>query len=216
MLDAIQSSLTTREIDTTEITDIDKAVFATAASLIAALLSSDIETTADIENTFGEDLNILLVDDFASLDGVSLNGAAIIGTDEIILDSGLEGDELRAVLAEEIAETAHQDVYGEASVGDFGAELVAILNGEDTDTIKTYSETTEIDKVETEYGTAEASLNRSLVTLEGVLESEPGWEINHSGSVSESGYDADISTMYASNLDGDMWGKHYTVQQRQR
>lgn len=207
VLDAIQSSLTAREIDTTEITDVDMAVFATAASLIAALLSSDIETTPDIEDMFGEDLNILLVDDFASLDGVSLNGAAVIGTDEIILDSGLEGDELRAVLAEEIAETAYQDVYGEASVGDFGAELVAILNGEDTDAIETYSETTEIDTVETEYGTAEANLNTSLETLEGILESELGWEINYSGSAGVDGYNADISTMYASNLDGDMWGE---------
>ncbi|MDG1470000.1 MAG: hypothetical protein P8Q26_00340 [Ascidiaceihabitans sp.] len=47
MQDAFQSSLTVRNID----------------------------TTADIDNVFGEDLNITLVDDFTALDGTALDGA---------------------------------------------------------------------------------------------------------------------------------------------
>jgi hypothetical protein len=42
-----------------------------------------IDTTADIDNVFGEDLNITLVDDFTALDGTALDGAAIVETDDI-------------------------------------------------------------------------------------------------------------------------------------
>lgn len=215
--DAIQTSLIMRDIDTADITDMDMALLDTAAAQIALVLSSDIETTTDIEDLFGDDLNITLVDDLTALDGTSLDGAAVVETDEIILDSALEGDELRTVLAEEIAETVYQDVYGETSAGDFGAELVAILNGEDDDVIAAYSETSEIDTVETEYGTAEAAgtdMDTSMEEVEGVLEDVLGWNVTDSAT-GVSGYFTYGSIMTSAYYEDDggqdngteLWGE---------
>jgi hypothetical protein len=49
----------------------------------SSLTVRNIDTTADIDNVFGEDLNITLVDDFTALDGTALDGAAVVETDEI-------------------------------------------------------------------------------------------------------------------------------------
>jgi hypothetical protein len=215
--DAIQTSLIMRDIDTSDITDMDMALLDTAAAQIALVLSSDIETTTDIEDLFGDDLNITLVDDLTALDSTSLDGAAVVETDEIILDSALEGDELRTVLAEEIAETVYQDVYGETSAGDFGAELVAILNGEDDDVIAAYSETSEIDTVETEYGTAEAAgtdMDTSVEEAVDVIEDVLGWDVTDS-ETDASGYLTYGSTLTSAYYEDDggqdngteMWGE---------
>ncbi|WP_390913644.1 hypothetical protein [Pseudosulfitobacter sp. SM2401] len=60
---------------------VGKAVFTTSAvqdAFQSSLTVRNIDTTADINNVFGEDLNITLVDDFTALDG-----ASAIETDEI-------------------------------------------------------------------------------------------------------------------------------------
>ena len=156
-LQAVESGLTSRGVGLQDLSPSDWAVFETAAAQITGVLNSDLETTDQVIDLYGDDLDITLVDDFTALDGTALDGAAVVETDEIVLDSGLEGDDLRAALAEEIAETAYQNVFGDVSVGDFGAEIVAALSGEDEDVIATFAEVEETDTVETEYGTAEAT-----------------------------------------------------------
>lgn len=156
-LQAFESGLESRDFDSADLSTSDWAVFKTAAAQISDILNSDVETTDDIVEMFGDDLNITVVDDFTSLDGTALNGAAIIGSNEIILNSNLEGEELRDVLVEELAETAYQQVFDDASSGDFGAETVAILSGEDNEAVAAYSDALATDTVETEAGTAEAA-----------------------------------------------------------
>lgn len=164
-LQAVESGLESRDVNLTDLSTSDWAVFTAASTQISMILSSDIETPDEIMDLFGDDLDIALVDDFTTTDGMSLDGAAVIDSDKIILDSGLEGDDLRAVLAEEVAETAYQQVFGEASIGDFGAEIVAAMEGEHEDVIAAYSEVAEADTSETEFGTVEAADEAALAVF---------------------------------------------------
>ncbi len=153
--EVLHAALDSRDIT---ITDSEEAgAFKSAASLLQAVFESDIETRTDVAGLLGDELNVTFVDDFATTDGTALNGAAILGSDEVIIDSALTGEELRDTLIEEIAETAYQQAYDSTSPGDFGAELLARLKGEDSEeALAEYSKDTEADTVETEFGTAEA------------------------------------------------------------
>lgn len=161
--DSFMESLAARGIDTTTLTEDQIATFEAAASTIATAFATDFDSSDDALALFDDDANISLVDDLSTTDGTSLNGAAILGSDEILLDSSLTGLSLRDALIEEVAETAYQKAFGTTSVGDFGAEILARTSGEtDQATLNDYATSTETDTVETSYGTAEAQTNTDL------------------------------------------------------
>lgn len=172
-LQAVNSGLTSRGVGLQDLSPGDWAVFETAAAQITGILNSDVETSDQVVDLFGDELNITLVDGFSSLDGTALDGAAVVDTDEIILDNGLEGEDLRAALAEEVAETAYQEIFGDVSAGDFGAEVLARIEGlQDGDLLAEFSTADETDTVETTFGTAEAALSDTIdaiYLLSGVL-----------------------------------------------
>lgn len=156
--DALHAALESRDLEGSGIEDL--GAFEAATPLLQDVFESDIETSADAESLLGDKLNLTFVDSLTTTDGVALKGAAILGSDEIVLDSTLAGEELRDTLIEEITETAYQQAYNTASAGDFGAEVLATLKGEeDEEVLATYSEDIETDTVETEFGTAEAALD---------------------------------------------------------
>ncbi|WP_147111549.1 hypothetical protein [Tateyamaria sp. syn59] len=176
---AFGAALDARDLDFESLTVEGEMAFELASYRIADVLSSDLETTDDVDEQFGEDIDLTIVDDFATLNGTPLEGAAILGTDEIILDSKLEGEELRDALAEEIAETAFQQVYDTTSIGDFGAEVVARLQDtSDEAELQTYLTIEESDTVQTEYGTAEAYDDSAYEFFITILEQEaPNLEV---------------------------------------
>ncbi len=157
--DAFDDSLIARDISIDTLTLEQMATFVLAATQIDSVLNSDIETSADVTALLGDTVNVTFVDGLATTDGMALNGVAVLETDEILVDSGLEFEELRSTLAEEIAETAYQSAFGTASVGDFGEEVLARAEGaQDEDLFETLSTEAAEDTVITEYGQAEASV----------------------------------------------------------
>ncbi len=162
--DAFDDSLIARDIDVDELSISQFGAFELAATQIDTILNSDIETSDDVTELLGDEVNVSFVDDFTATDGTDLNGVAVLETDEIIIDSALEGEELRETLAEEVAETAYQQAYGTTSAGDFGAEVLARIEGlQDEDLLAEYTAVGEADTVETEFGTAEAYADRDAV-----------------------------------------------------
>ncbi|MFK7943328.1 MAG: hypothetical protein AB8B85_10515 [Paracoccaceae bacterium] len=116
---------------------------------------SDIQTVSDVTHVLGDSFDFLFTEDFRSLDGQKLNGVAT-EDGQIVLDDALEGQELKSVLIEELAEAAYFELFGTASIGDFGAEVAYVAaGGEDMAVISSLR--TENDSVQTAYGKAEAS-----------------------------------------------------------
>lgn len=187
--DALHAALDSRDIAVTDIEDF--GAFKSATPLLQAVFESDIETSADVQGLFGDEFNVTFVDDLATTNGVALNGAAILGSDEIVIDSALTGEDLRDTLIEEIAETAYQQAYDTTSIGDFGAEVLAILNGEeDKDVLAAFSKETASDTVETDYGTAEADTRSQVVALGELIEADnSSVSVVRSTAVSDTSYE---------------------------
>lgn len=196
---AIEGALTARDISTDTLSVSQSDTFDMAADQIHTVLGSDIETSADVEELFGDTLNVRFVDDLTTTDGEALNGAAILGTDEIVLNSALEGQALRETLTEEIAETAFQKAFDTTSKGDFGAEVISRIQGqEDEDFLAVFSEQAETDTVQTDFGTAEADqtftgFDNSVDVFNLVLETNfSGSEVNAVTEISEEQFDSSL------------------------
>lgn len=207
---AIEGALTVRDISTDTLSVSQSDTFDMAADQIHTVLGSDIETSADVEELFGDTLNVRFVDDLTTTDGDVLNGAAVLGTDEIVLNSALEGQALRETLTEEIAETAFQKAFDTTSQGDFGAEVIARTQSEETDEkIATYSQAVETDTVDTEFGTAEAYEQSQLDPFIEALEANnPGIDVVDIGfSLAD---DNEYAEFYGNTGDGTettFWGE---------
>lgn len=151
-------ALAVRGIDVSALVETQIEDFKTADALVDTVLDAGIETTEDAAAFLvAQGLDIEVVDDLQALDGAKLHGAAT-SDGKVLIDSALTGAEMRAVLAEEIAEAAYYNVFGAASQGDFGAEVVYRATGGTDDAIMA-SLSTEMhaDTVTTEYGEVQAS-----------------------------------------------------------
>ncbi|WP_299775524.1 hypothetical protein [uncultured Tateyamaria sp.] len=212
--DAFADSLSTRGIDLEALSSTKKTVFDQAIDVIDSVLDAEIETSADVSALVGDTLDVTFVDDFSTVDGTALDGAALLESNRIILDSALEGDDLRAVLAEELAETAFQQTYGTTSAGDFGAEVLARINGEqDEDVLATYSKQGEADTVQTEAGTAEADLgldfDSSLERFVTIMEDFADLEVRYALDAPSDEYETLNDRVYnAAQVTGEWdWGQ---------
>lgn len=203
---AIKGALTVRDISTDTPSVNQSDTFDVAADQIHRVLGSDIETSADVEELFGDTLNVRFVDDLTTTDGEVLNGAAILGTDEIVLNSALEGQALRETLTEEIAETAFQKAFDTTSKGDFGAEVISRIQGqEDEDFLAVFSERAETDTVQTDFGTAEADFpftgfDNSVDVFNDVLELNfSGSEVDAVTEITEEQFDSSLVDVRAAS-----------------
>ena len=159
-MEAIEAGLAVRDIDFSKLTDDQKSSFDLAAARIDLMEASVVEETDDIDDVFGDNLNVQVVDTLYADDGTPLLGAAVIETDEILIRGDLE-ERLTDVLTEEIIATSFHQAFGEASLGDFGAEVVARLSGADDDTIDEFVLSDSNDTRSTDFGTVEAAETES-------------------------------------------------------
>ena len=203
--DAFAESLSTRGIDLDTLGDTEKAGFDQASDLIDSVVDAEIETSADVSAVVGDTLDVTFVEDLSTTDGTALDGAAVLDSDKIILDSALAGAALRDALVEEIAETAYQQAFDTTSVGDFGAETVLRLKGEDdAQAVAALSE--EVDVVETEFGTAEALTSANFEELSAaIVGGNSSVEVLTTGSLDEEDYfnDRDL-VLAAAEANGEM------------
>ncbi|WP_152613026.1 hypothetical protein [Tateyamaria sp. ANG-S1] len=154
---ALTQSLLARGTQDTDLTDAQTDTLAEFAELLDLAQAADIRTGTDALTLMGDALDMTLTQDLRATDGQKLDGIAT-HNGRIVLDADLSGAHLKATLIEEIAEQAFYQTFQDASDGDFGAEVVARLQGTaDAAALAAYATAAENDTVQTAFGTAEAS-----------------------------------------------------------
>ncbi|GIT90704.1 hypothetical protein JANAI62_11590 [Jannaschia pagri] len=154
---AFASALAARGIDMTRLSEAQIQTFSTTGDLINRVLETDLQSAAEAVDLLGEAADISLVDDLRTTDGMKLNGVAT-KDGKIVLDSALTGDTLRDTVIEELAEAAFYEAFDRDSVGDFGAEIEARIEGKvSEEDLEKLSSVQDGDTVQTEFGEGQAS-----------------------------------------------------------
>ena len=116
---------TATTIDMTTLTDDQIVTFEDAAATIKNVSTSDIDSINSVVAILINARNVFVIDDLATNDGASLNGAAGLDTVQVLIDSSPGWLRSAGDGFEEVAETAYQSVSGKASSRNFSAQVLA-------------------------------------------------------------------------------------------
>jgi len=139
------------------LTDRQVSVFDDASQIINHLSTLSDLNIFDVQSALEGKFEFQSINGLEATDGTKLNGAAT-ENGLILIDASLQGDFLLSTVVEEIAEASYYESFGEASIGDFGAEVAYRRNGgDDASYLAELQSAYENDTVLTEWGQAQAA-----------------------------------------------------------